>query len=300
MRVAIIGAGRMGRWFAKFFLEQGFTVVASDKDREKLQRLKEELNIEVADNVKAVKSADRILVCVPIENFEEVIREISTHIHPRQEVMDICSIKETPVNIMHNYISNAVTLGTHPMFGPGVKSIKGQNFVLTPTNLKEKALAENFGKWLKNKGANVFFMTPKEHDRLMPIVIGMPYFLSYVVCDTLLSYGLFTKARKTSGVSYKLLLTIMEAMVSEKAEFAVSLQFRLPEMDKLGQLVLRKTKEWLKIIQQKEEKTFIEKVVLLKNKLAKADPHYVESYKFMYKMLEAIENKSHSTLPTSN
>ncbi|MEM2440445.1 MAG: prephenate dehydrogenase/arogenate dehydrogenase family protein [Candidatus Bathyarchaeia archaeon] len=291
MRIAIIGAGRMGRWFAKFFKEQGFTVVASDRDKEKLQKLKEELNVEIADNVKAVESADRILVCVPIDNFEDVIKEISTHIRPWQELMDICSVKEAPVNIMHKYISNAVTLGTHPMFGPGAKSLKGQNFVLTPTNVEEQALAEDFGKWLESKGANVFFTTPQEHDRIMSIVIGLPYFLSHVVCDTLLSIGEFEKAKKVSGISYKLLLTLVEAVISEETELATSIQMKLPEMGKLGELLLKKTSEWLEVVRQKEKTALVEKITILKNELAEADPQYFRAYECMYKMLETIKDE---------
>jgi len=288
MRIAIIGAGRMGRWFAKFFLEQGFTVVVSDKDNEKLERLKEEVNVDIADNVKAVESADRVLICVPIESFENVVKEVSAHIRPGQEVMDICSVKETPVNIMHNYIKGAVTLGTHPMFGPGAKSIKNQNFILTPTNVKEQALARNFGRWLESKGAKVHLMTPQEHDKLMTVVIGLPYFISYTVCDTLLSYGKFAMAKNVSGVSYKLLLTIVEAVASEEAELAASIQMGLPEIEKLEELLLQKTREWLKIIKQKEKTSFIEKVEFLKRKLANTDPQYVKSYEYMYKMFEAF------------
>ncbi|MEM2937388.1 MAG: prephenate dehydrogenase/arogenate dehydrogenase family protein [Candidatus Bathyarchaeia archaeon] len=291
MRIAIIGAGRMGRWFAKFFQEQGFTVIASDKDREKLQKLKGELNVEITNNVKAVESADRILVCVPIDNFEDVIKEISTHIRLGQEVMDICSVKEAPVNIMHKHISNAVTLGTHPMFGPGAKSLKGQNFVLTPTNFEEQALAEDFGKWLESKGANVFFMTPQEHDKIMSIVLGLPYFLSNVVCDTLLSIGEFEKAKKVSGISYKLLLTLMEAVISEETELVASIQMKLPEIGKLGELLLKKANEWLGIVRQKEKTAFVDKMILLKNGLAEVDPQYFRAYEYMYKMLETFKDK---------
>jgi len=289
MRIAVIGAGRMGRWFAKFFVEQGFTVVASDKDREKLQKLREELNVEIADNVKAVKSADRILVCVPIDNFEDVIKEISVHIKSGQEVMDICSVKENPVNIMHKYISNTVTLGTHPMFGPSAKSIRGQNFILTPTNTKEQALAKDFGKWLENKGANVFFMTPKEHDKIMSIVIGLPYFLCHVVCDTLLSSGEFKKAKEVSGVSYKLLLNLTEAVVSEETEFAASVQVNIPELYNFGELLSKKIGEWLDIIRQKNKAELVEKITMLKNELAKMDPNYFKAYKYMYKILEVVD-----------
>jgi len=40
MRIAVIGAGRMGKWFTKFFLEQGFKVVVSDKDWEETAEAK--------------------------------------------------------------------------------------------------------------------------------------------------------------------------------------------------------------------------------------------------------------------
>ncbi|MEM2337367.1 MAG: prephenate dehydrogenase/arogenate dehydrogenase family protein [Candidatus Bathyarchaeia archaeon] len=290
MKIAIIGAGRMGKWFAKFFLDQGFTVIVSDKDSEKLKRIREELNVETADNVKAVESADRIFICVPIENFEKVIEEVHAHIHSGQEIMDICSVKETPVNIMHRYIKNAVSLGTHPMFGPGARSIKNQNFIFTPTNAEEEALAKNFGAWLESKGAKVFFMTPREHDKLMSVVIGFPYFLSCVVCDTILSHGQFAKTKEISGVSYKLLLTIIEAMTSEQTELAVSIQMGISEMDKLGELFLDKTKEWLEILKQKDKTAFIKKVKLLKSKLSKADPQFFKAYESMYRMLEALEN----------
>jgi prephenate dehydrogenase len=291
MRIAVIGAGRMGKWFAKFFLEQGLSVVVSDKDWEKLQKLREELNVEIADIVKAVKSADRIIVCVPIDNFEDVIREISIHIKPGQEVMDICSVKENPVNIMHRYISNTVTLGTHPMFGPGAKSIRGQNFILTPTNTKEQALAKDFGKWLENKGANVFFMTPKEHDKIMSIVIGLPYFLCHVVCDTLLSSGEFKKAKEVSGVSYRLLLNLTEAVVSEETELSVSVQMSLPNLDDLGELLSKKIGEWLDIVRRKNKTELVEKITMLKGELAKVDPRYSETYKYMYKILEVVNGE---------
>jgi prephenate dehydrogenase len=291
MRIAVIGAGRMGKWFTKFFLEQGFKVVVSDKDWKKLQRLREELNVEIADNVKAVESADRILVCVPIDNFEDVIREISVHIKPGHEVMDICSVKEHPVNIMHKYISNAVTLGTHPMFGPGAKSVKGQNFILTPTNAKEQTLARDFGKWLESKGANVLFMTPKEHDKIMSIVIGLPLFLCHVVCDTLLSSGEFEKAKDVSGVSYRLLLKLIEAVVSEETELSASVQMNLPDLNDIGKLLSKKIGEWLDILRRKNKTELVKKITILKSELAKVDPHYSKAYKYMYKMLEVVNGE---------
>jgi prephenate dehydrogenase len=292
MKTSIIGAGKMGRWFTKFFLEEGDSVIVSDRSKEKLSKIREELQVETADNINAVKNANRILICVPIENFEDLIKEIHVHIRPDHAVMDICSIKDTPIKIMHKYIKTGITLGTHPMFGPGAKSIKDQNFILTPTNNREKMLAENFRNWLEKRGAKVFIMSPRKHDKLMSVVLGLPHFLGLVVCDTLLNYNSFLETRKISGVSYKMLLTLAEAVASEEAEFYASLQVNLPEIDKVEGLFLEKAEEWMNIVKRKDRLAFVNKVKLVKNKLAKINPEYTTSYEAMHRMLEIAKSQT--------
>ncbi|MEM2103330.1 MAG: prephenate dehydrogenase/arogenate dehydrogenase family protein [Candidatus Bathyarchaeia archaeon] len=290
MKIAIIGLGKMGEWFTRFFLNEGIEVVVSDKDEEKLQKVKKELDVETLDNVKSVQNVNRVFICVPIENFEEVVAEIHPYIRRGQEVMEICSVKEQPVDIMHKYIKNSVVLGVHPMFGPGVKNIQNQKFILTPTSLEEKKLAETFGGWLRERGAKVFFMSPKEHDELMSIVLGLPYFLSLAFCDALISHKRFSDAKKVSGVSFKILLTLAEAIASERAEFSASLQTSLPQVDKIEELFLNKAADWLKLVRTKDRSAFIDKVNLLKLSLEKIDPFYSKSYIIMHKMLEAVKN----------
>ncbi|MGQ9539075.1 MAG: prephenate dehydrogenase/arogenate dehydrogenase family protein, partial [Candidatus Bathycorpusculaceae bacterium] len=288
MIAAIIGVGKMGKWFAKLFLKEGMHVVVSDKDKEKLLKTAAELDVEIADNVGAVQKADMILICVPIENFEEVIAEIGPHTRPKQRIMDICSVKENPINIMHKYITSGTVLGTHPLFGPGVKSIKNQKFVLTPTNSEEQRLAEEFKSWLEGKGAKVYIMSPRKHDKLMSLVIGLPYFLSLVVCDTLITYGNFLEAKEVSGTSYKFLLTLVEALMSEEAEFSADLQMSLPDVDKVEALFLEKVKEWLNLIKQRNKAVLVDKIKLLKDGLAKIDGKYSQSYERMHKIIELL------------
>jgi prephenate dehydrogenase len=290
MKVAIIGAGKMGRWFTRFFLEQGDSVIVSSRSEGKLLKLREEFGVEIASNVGAVKKADRILICVPIENFEEVVKEIHSHIRQDQVVMDICSIKETPVKIMHEYIKAGVTLGTHPVFGPGVKSIRNQNFILTPADKKEEVFAENFKSWLEERGANVFVMSPRRHDELMSVVLGLPHFLGLVVCDTLLDYGNFLETKRVAGASYKMLLTLAEAVASEKTEFYASLQMMLPEIEKIESLFLEKSREWLNIVRRKDRLAFANKMELVKRRLKEVNPDYAKSYEVMHRLLEAVKS----------
>jgi len=290
MKTAIIGAGEMGRWFTRFFLEEGDSVIVSSRSKEKLLQIRDEFGVKIADNVNAVKNADRVLICVPIENFEDVVKEIHSYIQPNQVVMDICSIKKIPVKIMHKYIKTGITLGTHPIFGPGVKSIKNQNFVLTPINDKEKRFAKNFRNWLEERGANVFIMSPKKHDELMSVVLGLPHFLGLVVCDTLMNYPDFLETKKVAGASYKMLLTLAEAVASEEADFYTSLQMNLPEIEKIEGLFLEKSREWLDLVKRKNRSAFANKMEVVKTKLMKVNPDYAKSYKVMHMFLDVIKS----------
>ncbi len=46
MKIAIIGAGKMGVWFAKFFNSKGYSVTLADRKEEKIANLTEELDVE--------------------------------------------------------------------------------------------------------------------------------------------------------------------------------------------------------------------------------------------------------------
>ena len=75
MKIAIIGgSGKMGRWFANFLLKDGKEVIITGRSREKLLEARQQLGVEVADNVEAVKRADTIVVSVPIDDFEAVVK----------------------------------------------------------------------------------------------------------------------------------------------------------------------------------------------------------------------------------
>ena len=288
MKIAIIGgAGKMGRWFARFLLNEGKEVVISGRNQKRLLEAKQELGgVEVASNVEAVKSTDAVIVSVPIENFEEVIKEISPRTHPKQVIIDITSVKGLPVEIMHRYIKTGMLLGTHPMFGPGAKSLRNQNFVLTPTNDAERALAQKVREYLENKGAKVTLMSPREHDEITAIVLGLAHFIGLVSADTLLSLDRLEAARKIAGTSYKVLLTLAKGVVSRDPELYATLQMSFPNMPEIEELFQRNAKTWAELVRNKDKPEFIRRMNLLKEKLEKAEPDLEAAYENMYKLME--------------
>ena len=104
MRIAIIGGyGKMGRWFADFLLKDGKEVIIAGRNQEKLLEVKQQLGVEVTtSNVEAVKSADVVLISVPIDGFDSVVKQIAPHTHPEQAIIDVTSVKASPVEAMHN------------------------------------------------------------------------------------------------------------------------------------------------------------------------------------------------------
>ena len=287
MRVAIIGAGKMGRWFARLFKDEGYSVVVSSRTRSKAEALRNELGVELADtNMDAVEGADWILLCVSLDGLEPALKEVTSHIKAGQAVMDISSIKEIPVNMLHKYVTKGVTLGTHPVFGPGAKSLEEQNFVLTPVQEDEKRFAEEFKDWLEARGAKVTVMVPERHDRLMSLVLGFPHFVGLVAGDALLDNQDYAEAKKVGGATYQMLLTLAGAVAAEEPGFYSNLHMSLPEMEKIEGLFLDKVEEWLKLVKQKDCSGFRNKMEQVKKRLREVDPDYEKYYGLMYRLLD--------------
>ncbi len=289
MKVAIIGgSGRMGRWFANFLLRDGKEVVITGRNESKLLEAKRQLGVEVATSVEAVKGADVILLSVPIDNFEPVVAEIQPYIKPKQVVIDITSIKVFPVEIMHKYIKAGLTLGVHPMFGPGAHSMAQQNFILTPTNEDERTLAQKIREYLEAKDARVTVMTPHEHDEMMTVVLGLSHFIGIVSADTLLSLGRLKQMETISGTTYKLLLTLVEGVISEDSEFYASLQMSLPNMAEIEALFQRNSKMWAELIEKKDRQGFVRRMNTLRDGLKENNPNFGKASRNMYKILDGL------------
>ena len=289
MKVAIIGgSGKMGRWFAGVFLKEGEQVVISGRNEKKLLEAKRQLGVEVAANIEAVKDAAVVLLSVPIETFELVVKEISPFLHAGQIVLDVTSVKTLPVEIMHRYIKTGLALGAHPMFGPGARSVANQNFVLTPTNEAEAGLARRVKDYLEVRKGKVTLMTPEEHDEMMTIILGLAHFIAIVSADTLISSDKLKKMEAIGGITYKVLLTLVESVVSEDPELYASLQMNLPRVAEIEKLFQRRASEWTDLVENKDRQEFVRRMKALRNKLEQSDPNFGKAYENLYKITEGL------------
>jgi prephenate dehydrogenase len=282
------GAGNMGRWFARYLLNEGFKVIISGRSQEKLLIAGKEFGIPTATNIDVVKQSQVVILSVPPDTLEAVVKEIASYVREEQVIFDITSVKTRPVEIMHQYIKKGTILGTHPVFGPGAKSLANQNFVLTPTNETESALAGKVHKYLESKGANVPIMTPKQHDETMTVVLGLAHFIAIVSADTLLGFNNFQEMKKIGGTTFKLLYTLVESVISEDPQLYASLQMSFPDISKVESLFQQNTKLWADMVENKDKDGFARRMNALRAKLEKTDPSFRKAYENMYKITEGL------------
>lgn len=284
--VAVIGAaGRMGRWLCKLLVSEGFKVLANDVDINKLLELKDLIRgVEIHDLEGCVEGSDIILLSVPVESLEDVLKRIKPYVREDHIVIDICSIKKLPVDLMHKYLSRGVRLGSHPLFGPGALSLKGKKVVLTPTSNEEFRTSLDIIKWLEERGALGIVMDPLEHDLLMSKIMGISQAIGILVSMYLSDNDLNT-FEILSTPTYNLMTTYATAILAGNLNLYISLQKYLGVEKELSRFKLL-IEDFITAI--KEDPNIINKLLRIREEFLKAGIDISKSYEIMYKVYEDL------------
>jgi chorismate mutase/prephenate dehydrogenase len=164
--VAVIGGrGGMGRCMSDLFADLGHAVMIADLDTD-------------LSPTEAAGAADVVVISVPIEVTEQVIRNLGPLVRPDALLMDVTSVKTAPMRAMMESTPASV-IGSHPLFGPSVHSLQGQRIVLTPGRGDEwQAWLESM---LRARGLSIKHATPQEHDRAMAVIQVLTHFATEVM-----------------------------------------------------------------------------------------------------------------------
>jgi prephenate dehydrogenase len=182
MEIGIIGFGRFGRFAAKI-LKNDFEVYVCD--RKKVPRQKE---VEVASFGEVARKAV-LLLCVPISEIEPVCRKLRPLLKKGQLVLDTCSVKERPLQIMAQLLPRSVEiLGTHPLFGPdsAKAGIGGLRIVLCQRRCKK---IKKVKEYLEQIGLEVILTTAQRHDREMANSQALFHFLARGIAKIQIKLG---------------------------------------------------------------------------------------------------------------
>jgi prephenate dehydrogenase len=158
--IALLGMGRFGRLVYEHLRPHGRLRVWS-RDARKLDGIPEAARFEDA------AAADVVVLTVAISAMEEVCAQLSPLSRPGQVVIDTCSVKVRPVEIMRRVLPPGVELlATHPLFGPdsGRDGIRGLKIVLCPVRIAAEPY-QRIRRFLDSLGLVLIEGTPEEHDR---------------------------------------------------------------------------------------------------------------------------------------
>jgi chorismate mutase/prephenate dehydrogenase len=235
------GRGEMGRYFERRFSEAGYEVRVLD--REDWPAVEE-----------LCSGVDAVLISVPIDRTNAVIRRIAGHI-PRDAVMaDITSIKASPLSEMLSAHEGPV-VGLHPMFGPATSFLDKQIVVATPGRGAGRFqwLLEQFIAW----GSVVVWADAEEHDRIMDLVQGLRHFASF-------AFGRFLWLKRidmertldfTSPI-YRLELGMVGRLFAQDPSLYCEIIFASPKRRQLLRQYIESLQETLEMLETGDKERF--------------------------------------------
>ncbi len=225
-RILILGGtGETGSWFARYFKEKGFEVsIWGPRGRVEVA---ERLGVRYAiDRQKEVETSDIVLVSVLIERTVDVIREVAPRMHSGSLLMDVTSIKSGPVKAMKTYAPKGVeVLGTHPMFGPTMPSMRGQTIILTPVKGKSEKWLPVIRSMFESDGAKIEILDADEHDEIMAVVQALAHFAYIGIGATLKSLDFdVERSRRFMSPVYEIMIDFVGRILDQNPELYASIQ----------------------------------------------------------------------------
>ncbi|MBI2337784.1 prephenate dehydrogenase [Candidatus Daviesbacteria bacterium] len=225
--VAVIGFGRFGKLMVKILLKYSqvkITLIESKKINISHKNL-------IVGSYNAVKNADVIIPCVPISNFETLVKQIAPLVKKNAIIMDVCSVKILPVDIMRNHLPTSTQIiASHPMFGPDSYRIKkrlnGLKLVIWNISTKKDYYLQ-VKKFFSNLGLTIIEITPKDHDKYMAFSLGYSYFIGKI------GQRMDIKKTPIDTYDFKLLLDHISIIRKDSEQLFFDMQTKNPYAKKM-------------------------------------------------------------------
>lgn len=240
--VAIIGGkGGMGRCLAGLFGDLGLPVMIADLDT---QLTPEE----------AAATADVVVISVPIDVTEQVIRRIGPLVRPEALLMDVTSIKSGPVQVMLESTAASV-IGAHPLFGPSVHSLQGQRVVLCPA--RPGSWLDWVRRMLQARGLVVKEATAEQHDQAMSIVQVLVHFSTEVMGNTLAHLGVsIRETLEFTSPVYLMELLMTARHFSQSPQLYATIEMTNPSTPQVTEIYAKAAQQMHNLVNAKDHAAF--------------------------------------------
>ena len=227
-KIGIIGAGgKMGNWFANYFIKMGFEVAGYDSENE----IKVKAVTKANSLIGAVLQKQYVFLCIPTKKTPEIVRLVSKEMKRDSYLIDISSQKSKTVAALLKMPKKINPICMHPMFGPGTKKIAGKNIIIVPIKDAKKELSTVKSLFPK---CNFVTIDAVEHDKKIAVILGLTHLINIVFANILAKDDKILLTEKMSGSTFKAQKIITESILTESPELIETI-ISNPELRRYGE-----------------------------------------------------------------
>ena len=279
--IAIIGAGgQMGKWLAGYFVKKGFEVTGFDTENPV------PTNINKAESlISAILNKEYVLLSTPTKKTPEIIRLIAKEMRRESYLIDITSQKSKTATALGKIPAKVCPVCIHPMFGPGVKGVKGQNIISIPIKdgKKELDVAKNLFP-----DANFVTIDSTEHDKKIAIILGLTHLINIAFANILAKDDKILLTEKMAGTTFKAQKIIAESILTESPELIETI-ISNPEIRRVAEEFWKDIGRLLSSAQEGNGHEIVTYINANKDKLSE-NIDLEKSYKKLTKMVSTMKN----------
>lgn len=197
MKITVIGTGLIGGSMAFTLRERGFansfTGVESNPSHAAIA-VERGIVDQVLPLDEAVKSADVIIISIPVDATERIVPQILSLINNKQVVMDVGSNKKAVCDIAGSHEMRGRFVATHPMWGTEYSGpaaakndgFKGNAVVICNRELSDKDAVKVAMKIYESLQMKIVFMDANSHDIHAAYVSHISHITSFALANTVL------------------------------------------------------------------------------------------------------------------
>ncbi|MBP8806165.1 MAG: prephenate dehydrogenase/arogenate dehydrogenase family protein [Kofleriaceae bacterium] len=217
-RVLVIGgAGRMGRWFARFLAAQGFAVEIADPAGPV------DGFPSVADWRSTPLEHELIVVAAPMPVTAAILGELAAA-PPPGVIFDVGSLKSPlRASLAALVAAGGRVTSVHPMFGPDTELLSGRHVIFVDVGVPAATAAAR--ELFASTMATVVEMDLESHDRLIAYVLGLSHALNLAFFTALADSGEAAPRLATlSSTTFDAQLRIAAAVAGENPDLYFEIQ----------------------------------------------------------------------------
>jgi prephenate dehydrogenase/chorismate mutase len=228
--VSIVGAGRMGGWFAHYFKNLKLDVLLYDQKSILAKNMARELDCDCITNYRSALNSDIILVAVPISRTRTEIRNIQRLTEKRRSrvraIFEISSVKGTISERAFESNANLSVVSIHPLFGPSADEFSQNTIAFVKRKLstsKGSRVALQLVQGIFPQ-YNIVQVDAIEHDREMALKLSLPHALALVFAKVLSRHGTIWRDTRMGTTSFDALKDISGKVLSENPDVYFEIQ----------------------------------------------------------------------------